>query len=180
MVPIAVGGGLWLWSSSRGEERTPKLGGWAWPISGAALGILGVAAWWVSQGTDWAYGLGIVGATGPIVRSLWQGPAVLNWGSIVVLSLPVGSFIAAWSRGTLAWQLPEAPEAGRFLLSGLAMGISAAVAGGCNIGHTFTGAPTLALSSLLASGTIFLGAIVGNWLRFSQLGNPLPALRVSR
>jgi hypothetical protein len=58
------------------------------------------------------------------------------------------------------------------------MGISAAIAGGCNIGHTFTGVPTLALSSLLASGAIFLGSLGGNWLRYSLLHNPLPEVSI--
>ncbi len=40
------------------------------------------------------------------------------------------------------------------------------VAGGCNMGHTFTGLATLALSSLTASLFIFLGAWFGNYLRF--------------
>jgi hypothetical protein len=180
VIPLACLGGGWLWYTTRDEETTPKLGGWPWPVTGAALGVLGLAAWVVSQGTDWAYGLGVVGATGPIVRAFWEGLDVLNWGSVVVLSLPVGSFIAAWTRGTLALQLPTGPTAVRLLFSGLTMGISAAVAGGCNIGHTFTGAPTLAVSSLLASLTIFLGAIVGNWLRFTRLNNQLPPLGVDR
>ena len=55
------------------------------------------------------------------------------------------------------------------------MGVTATLAGGCNVGHTFSGAPTLALSSLLASLAIFLGAVSGNWLRYAQLGTPLPA-----
>jgi hypothetical protein len=54
------------------------------------------------------------------------------------------------------------------------MGVSAAIAGGCNIGHTFTGVPTLALSSLLASVTIFIGTLLGNWLRYTILENPIP------
>ncbi|NIV39278.1 MAG: YeeE/YedE family protein, partial [Anaerolineae bacterium] len=101
-------------------------------------------------------------------------------GSVVVLSLPIGGFIAAWPRGTFALKLPQARATGRFLASGLAMGISAAIAGGCNIGHTFSGAPTLAISSLLASLSIFLGAGAGNWLRFIRPANPLPPLHVER
>lgn len=92
----------------------------------------------------------------------------------------MGSFIAARCRGSLDLQIPKGAVSARFLLSGLAMGISAAVAGGCNIGHTFTAAPTLALSSLLASLTIFLGALAGNWLRFTHPNNPLPGLEVER
>lgn len=180
VIPIAIITGGWLLYTSRREVRTPRLGGWPWPYVGLCLGILGLATWVFSQGTEWAYGLGVVGATGPIIRSLWLGPEVLNWGSILVLSLPVGGFIAAWMRGTLKLQVPDWPGSTRFVLSGLIMGISAALAGGCNIGHTFTGAPTLALSSLLASLTIYIGALAGNWLRFINLEIPFPDLLVER
>jgi uncharacterized membrane protein YedE/YeeE len=180
VVPIALVGAVWLWRSTRGADRIARLGGWPWPVTGLALGVLGTAAWVFSQGTDWAYGLGVLGAAGPILKSLWLGPSVLNWGSVTLLAMPVGGFAAAWQRGELAWRIPDGPAAARFAISGLVMGISAAVAGGCNIGHTFTGAPTLALSSLIASVAIFGGAVVGNWVRFTKLGRPLPALLVER
>jgi hypothetical protein len=46
------------------------------------------------------------------------------------------------------------------------MGVSATIAGGCNIGHGFSGLPTLALSSLTATFFTFLGAWFGNYMRF--------------
>ena len=48
------------------------------------------------------------------------------------------------------------------------LGISATLAGGCNIGHTYTGVATLAFSSLTATLFIFLGAWFGNYLRFMR------------
>ena len=174
VIPLALVGTWWILYSLRKEGSPGRIGGWSWPVPGILLGLLGTAAWWISQGTGWDYGIGVVGATGPILRAFWEGPSILTWGSFLVLAMPVGGFLAAWSRGEFMWKPQDFSDSMRFLLSGLVMGISAAIAGGCNIGHTFTGAPTLALSSLLASGTIFLGALVGNWLRYSRLGNPLP------
>jgi hypothetical protein len=52
------------------------------------------------------------------------------------------------------------------LLAGMLMGGSAALAGGCNTGHGLTGVPTLALSSLTATLFTFLGAWLGNDLRW--------------
>jgi len=52
------------------------------------------------------------------------------------------------------------------LIAGLAMGFGAALAGGCNIGHGFSGVPTLALSSLTATLFTFFGAWFGNHLRY--------------
>lgn len=174
VIPIGSLGAWWLWNAFRKEGPTGRIGGWPWPVPGVLLGFLGIAAWWISQGTGWDYGIGVVGATGPILRAFWEGPSILTWGSFLVVAMPVGGFLAAWSRGEFMWKPQGLRDSMRFLLSGFAMGISAAIAGGCNIGHTFTGAPTLALSSLLASGTIFLGAVAGNWLRYIRLGNPLP------
>jgi uncharacterized membrane protein YedE/YeeE len=179
VVPIALVGGWWLWRSARVEGRLAQLGGWPWPVSGAVLGLIGTAAWLLSQGTGWDYGIGVVGATGPILKAIWLGPSALTWGSIVVLAMPIGGFVAALQRGELSWKIPGLFPSVRYAISGLAMGITASLAGGCNIGHTFTGAPTLALSSLLASVAIFFGAVVGNWLRYAKLGNTLPALLVT-
>jgi hypothetical protein len=174
VIPIALLGTWWIVHAFRNEGRIRRIGGWPWPLPGILLGTLGTAAWWISQGTGWDYGIGVVGATGPILRAFWEGPSVLTWGSFLVLAMPVGGFLAAWTRGEFLLKPESFRDSIRFLLSGLVMGVSAAIAGGCNIGHTFTGAPTLALSSLLASATIFLGALTGNWLRFTRLGNPLP------
>ena len=64
------------------------------------------------------------------------------------------------------WQVPDWPSTLRMGTAGLIMGLSATIAGGCNIGHGFSGVPTLALSSLTATLFTFLGAALGNYLRF--------------
>jgi hypothetical protein len=162
VLPIALVLGLWL---VRGAGGT-YLGGWDWRRAGLTLGVIGVFAWIVAWPTGWHYGVGIVGATGPFVQALFEGPGVLNWGSFMVLSLPVGAFVAAWRTRQLRWQIPNATSTLRMFSAGGMMGISATIAGGCNIGHTFTGVPTLALSSLTATAFIFFGAWFGNYVRF--------------
>jgi hypothetical protein len=162
IIPVVLVVGLWL---SRGRPGS-YLGGWDWRRAGLILGLIGTAAWIVAWPTGWHYGVGIVGATGPFVLALFEGPQVLNWGSFMVLSLPIGAFVAAWQTKGLRLQIPNLPSTLRMLTAGLVMGASATIAGGCNIGHTFTGVPTLALSSLTATLFIFLGAWTGNYLRF--------------
>jgi hypothetical protein len=174
VIPITLLGAWWLIHAFRKYSNLRRMGGWHWPLPGVLLGLIGTAAWWISQGTGWDYGIGVVGATGPILRAFWEGASALTWGSFLLLAMPVGGFVAAWTRGEFLWKPQNFKNSMRFLVSGLVMGISASIAGGCNIGHTFTGAPTLALSSLLTSVTIFLGSLVGNWLRYSILQNPLP------
>jgi uncharacterized membrane protein YedE/YeeE len=85
---------------------------------------------------------------------------------IVAKTLLFGAFLAARRVGALRWQVPNAPRALRMLTAGAVMGVSATVAGGCNIGHGFSGVPTLALSSLTATLFTFLGAWFGSYIRF--------------
>ena len=162
IIPLAILLGWWLFRGSTGSY----LGGWDWRKGGVVLGIIGVLAWVVSWPTGWAYGVGVVGGTGEFVQMFFDGLGVLNWGSFLVLALPFGAFVAAWSVRELRWQIPDLSSTLRMFTAGLAMGLSATIAGGCNIGHGFTGVPTLALSSLTATIFTFLGAWLGNYLRF--------------
>jgi hypothetical protein len=162
VIPLALALGWWLYTGRRGNY----LGGWDWRKGGLVLGVIGTLAWVVSWPTGWAYGVGVVGATGEYIEALRSGPGVLNWGSFMVLAMPLGAFVAARRQGELRLQLPNLPSTVRMFTAGLAMGVSATIAGGCNIGHGFSGLPTLALSSLTATLFTFLGAWVGNYVRF--------------
>jgi uncharacterized membrane protein YedE/YeeE len=162
IVPVELGVGWWLWRGQGGSY----LGGWDWRKGGLVLGVIGTLAWLVAWPSGWQYGVGIVGATAEYVQMFFAGPQVLNWGSLMVLALPVGAFIAAKRTRTFRWQVPDRPSTVRMFSAGLAMGLSATLAGGCNIGHGFSGLPTLALSSLVATVFTFLGAWAGNYWRF--------------
>jgi len=162
IVPLVLVVGWWL---TRGRGGS-YLEGWDWRRAGLILGLIGTVAWVVAWPTGWHYGVGVVGATGPFVQALFEGPQVLNWGSFTVLSMPFGAFLTVWRKGGFRWQVPNFPSTLRMATAGLMMGISATLAGGCNIGHGFSGVPTLALSSLTATLFTFLGTWAGNYLRF--------------
>jgi uncharacterized membrane protein YedE/YeeE len=162
VIPLALAAAAWLW---RGRVSS-YLGGWNWRVGGLVLGLIGAAAWVVAWPTGWHYGVGVVGATGPWVRALYEGPRVLNWGSFMVLMMPVGALIAAIRHSEFRWQTPNLPSTARMALAGVSMGMSATFAGGCNIGHGFSGLPTLALSSITATLFTFFGAAVGVYWRF--------------
>jgi uncharacterized membrane protein YedE/YeeE len=174
-LPNVLGANAWLvvlpivllagWALLRSRPGS-YLGGWDWRQAGLVLGVIGAVAWLVAWPTGWHYGVGIVGATGALVQAFFQGPNALNWGSFVVVALPIGAFLAVWRRRMFRWQVPNLPSTLRMLTAGAVMGISATLAGGCNIGHGFTGLATLALSSLVATLFTFLGAWLGNYLRF--------------
>jgi hypothetical protein len=170
IVPLVLVAGGWLVRSPGGSY----LGGWDWRRAGLVLGVIGVLAWVASWPTGWEYGVGIVGATGSFIQVLFDGVGVLNWGSFVVLSMPLGAFIAAWPRKQFRWQVPNLPSMLRMTSAGAVMGIAATLAGGCNIGHGFSGLPTLALSSLTATVFTFFGVWLGNYLRFMRPQRKVP------
>jgi uncharacterized membrane protein YedE/YeeE len=162
VVPLALVFGGWL---ARGKPGA-YLDGWDWRKGGLILGLIGALAWVAAWHTGWHYGVGVVGATAEFIQIFTSGPGVLNWGSFMLLFMPVGAFLAAWRSRELRWQIPDLPSTLRMLTAGFVMGFSATIAGGCNIGHGFSGVPTLALSSLTATLFTFLGAWLGNYLRF--------------
>ncbi len=158
----------WLWRS----KDSRYLNGWGWRRAGLVLGVIGALAWLVARPTGWHYGVGVVGATGPWARLPFEGAAVLNWGSFMILAMPLGALAAALRHREFRWQVPNLPSTLRMSLAGLIMGVSATVAGGCNIGHGFSGVPTLALSSWTATLFTFLGAAIGIYARFARSGPP--------
>jgi hypothetical protein len=48
------------------------------------------------------------------------------------------------------------------------MGVGAGIAGGCNIGHSLTGVPMLALSSLTATAGFVGGVWIGAYVLFGK------------
>jgi hypothetical protein len=172
ITPLAAAGAVWLWR----VRRSPAPGGGRWLWGGLALGLVGTAAWIVAWPTGWHYGVGIVGATGPWLVAPARGAGVLNWGSFMVAAMPLGALLAALWKREFRWQVPNLASTARMALAGLLMGASATIAGGCNIGHGFSGLPTLALSSIVATVFTFFGAAAGTYWRFMR---PQPAaLRV--
>jgi hypothetical protein len=169
IIPLALAAIFWL----RTGRPANYLNGWNWRLGGIVLGFIGSLAWLVAWPTGWHYGVGIVGATSTWVKVIYQGPSALNWGSFMVLTLPVGALLAALQYKEFKWQVPNLPSTLRMALAGLVMGVSATFAGGCNIGHGFSGLPTLALSSITATLFTFLGAALANAWRFKR-PQPIP------
>jgi hypothetical protein len=149
-------GGLWLW---RGHPKTYQ-GGWGWLVTGVAIGIIGVIAWPLSALTGRSFGLSVTEPAYTYVRFLALGQmSALNWASFMGLGIPLGAFVAARAHGEFKWRAPGPQRTLQALGGGVVMGIGAAIAGGCTVGHSLTGASTLSLTSITAS----VGIIAGVW-----------------
>jgi uncharacterized membrane protein YedE/YeeE len=114
ILPLALILVWWLVRSKSGSY----LRGWNWRKGGLFLGLIGTMAWIVAWQTGWSYGVGIVGAAGEYVELLFEGPGDLNWGSFMLMALPVGAFIAIWRKGELQLQIPYRPSTIRMFIAG--------------------------------------------------------------
>lgn len=153
---LIVLGGLWL---RRGHRKTYQ-GGWSWFVTGVAIGIIGVVAWPLSALTGRSFGLSVTEPASTYVRFLGLGQmSALNWASFMGFGIPLGAYVAARAHREFKWRVPGPERTLQALGGGVVMGIGAAIAGGCNVGHSLTGVSTLSLTSITAS----VGIIAGSW-----------------
>ncbi|PWB80215.1 MAG: hypothetical protein C3F08_04965 [Candidatus Methylomirabilota bacterium] len=159
---VALGGWWLLKSPSGGYER-----GWGWGRSGLAIGLIATAAWPISALTGREYGLSITEPIRTISGFLFTGEIDrLTWGSFMWVGLIAGAHVAARSHGEFAWRAPGARRLLQALGGGLLMGVGAAIAGGCNIGHGLTGIPLFGLGSITATVSVILGVWTGVYFLF--------------
>jgi hypothetical protein len=93
-------------------------------------------------------------------------PNRVTWSMLMVLGVPIGSFLAAWTRDQFAWKLPAPSSLIKIFAGGLLMGAAALVAEGCNINQGLTNSATLALGSLLTFASMCAGACLTLWFLF--------------
>jgi len=166
IVPTVLGLGAWLWWA----PRTAARGGWGWPMAGAAIGVIGVVAWPLSEATGRAYGLSVTEPIFNLFQFLLRGEVrFLNWAAFMWLGIPLGAFLAARGAGEFAWRAPAPLRLLQALGGGALMGVGGGIAGGCNIGHSLTGAPLLAMSSLSATAAIVAGVWTASFLLFGDV-----------
>jgi uncharacterized membrane protein YedE/YeeE len=132
--------------------------GWGWKRTGFVVGGLALLAWVASSFSFRDYGLSFTQPTVSLFRYVLAGEVEgINWSTFLVLGVPVGAFAAAKVAGEFALRLPEPGRLLQQFVGGVVMGLGAAIAGGCNIGHGITGVSALALSSVVATGFTMLG-----------------------
>jgi uncharacterized membrane protein YedE/YeeE len=150
----------YLWRSPRNDRGKY----WGWLLLGLATGVMVSAAWLLADagGSDYPYG-----TSGVPTKAL---EAVLNggegqgsiWIPVALVSLILGSFIAAILSGTLWIRGESMSRYIKLAAGGLMMGIGSGIAGGCNLGHSLVGVPLLSLGSITTTIAMFLGVAIAH------------------
>lgn len=132
------------------------------------IGLLGVIAWPLSAASGRNGGLGITTPSAHTVDFITTGDAkFMNWGTLLVLGLLVGSFIAAKATGEFRIRVADAKTTVRAIFGGILMGVGAALAGGCTVGNGMVETSLFSFQGWIALLFIALGVGAGTklWLK---------------
>ncbi len=160
LVVLAIAAVLWLVTSSRDGRKDY----WNWPLLGLAVGLFTSLAWLLADagGSDYTYGTSSVPTS--LYLAVTEGQALWSpWITISLFSIIIGAFIAAinsdklWIRGETMLRYTELG------VGGFIMGVSAAISGGCNLGHSLVGVPLLSLGSITTTLSMVIGIAIAHY-----------------
>jgi hypothetical protein len=176
VVLMGVGAAVlfYLWRSPRNDRGKY----WGWLLLGLATGLMVSAAWLLADegGSDYPYGTsGVPTKAIEAVLNGGQGQGSI-WIPVALVSVVLGSFIAARRAGTLWIRGESMTRYAQLAAGGLLMGIGSGIAGGCNLGHSLVGVPLLSLGSITTTFAMFLGVTLTHFA-LQAAGTRMPARR---
>ena len=131
---------------------------WGLFTTAAVVGVIGAIAWPLSQATGRNSGLGITTPSAHLVGWFGTGDAeYMNWGTLLVLGILVGSFVAAKASGEFRVRVPSAQIAQRSVGGGVLMGVGAVLAGGCTAGNGMVNTGLFSWQGWIALAAMALG-----------------------
>ena len=137
---------------------------WSPWVGGVLLGLIAIAAWVLSTAAGRNGGLGITTPSAKIATFLTTGDVTLvDWSVMLVLGILVGSFLAAKLSGEFRWRVPDAQTILRSAGGGVAMGVGAALAGGCTIGNSLVETSLFSYQGWVSLVAIMLGTWGAAW-----------------
>ncbi|MCP4416778.1 MAG: YeeE/YedE family protein [Chloroflexi bacterium] len=134
---------------------------WNWVTLGVATSLFMSFTWLLVHVGGSNYTFGTSGIPSRIVQTiLGKASGSSSWIPITLIMLIPGALIAAKQSGTY-WLRGETTR--RYIelaIGGFLMGIGAAIAGGCNLGHSLVGVPLLSLGSITSTVAMATGVMV--------------------
>ena len=150
---------------------------WARPLSlntaAILVGLIATVAFPLSAATGRNIGLGITTPTADVMRYTTTGDGqYLNWGTLLVVGLFTGAFLAAKGTGEFRVRVPDAQTAYRAVAGGIMMGVGASLAGGCTVGNGMVETSLFSFKGWVALLFMALGVAVGAklWLKPRRAG----------
>lgn len=89
---------------------------------------------------------------------------------LMIASLIVGSFVAAYGSGDFRIRKPKKKRIPNYVAGGLLMGVGSRLAAGCNIANLFSGIALLSAHSFLAGAGIVVGVYVTTHYMYREVG----------
>lgn len=99
---------------------------------------------------------------------------------MALISLVPGAFLAAFTSNTLWVRGETAQRYAELALGGLLMGVGAAFAGGCNLGHSLVGVPLLSLGSISTTLSMAVGVFLADRAHKLWTNKQLKPMEVER
>lgn len=131
---------------------------WGLYPTAVIVGLIGVAAWPLSEATGRYKGLGVTTPSAHFIGWVGTGEAeYLNWGTLLALGIIAGSYLAAKLSGEFRVRVPSAEIAWRSVRGGVAMGVGAALAGGCTVGNGMVATGLFAWQGWISLAAMVLG-----------------------
>ncbi len=157
----------------------------SWDARTAGVAMALVASLWFSVHGHWAItgsearwaGYLLAGAGFDVASVDYWGSVLFRDGNIsltidmlMIASLIVGSFIAAYASGDFRIRKPKLNRVPNYAAGGLLMGVGSRLAAGCNIANLFSGVALLSVHSFLAGAGIILGVYVMTHYMYREVG----------
>lgn len=156
---------------------------WDARLAGVAMAVVAAGWFWVHG--HWA----ITGAEARWAGYLlaltgYDAAGVEYWGSVLffdgeitvtvdmlmIASLIVGSFVAAYLSGDFRVRTPNRERLPNYVGGGLLMGVGSRLAAGCNIANLFSGIALLSVHSFLAGVGILVGVYLMTHYMYREVG----------
>ncbi len=134
---------------------------WNWVTLGITTSLFMSFTWLLVRVGGSNYIFGTSGIPSGIVQTLLgKASGGSLWIPITLIMLIPGALIAAKRSGTYWLRGETTTRYIELAIGGFLMGIGAAIAGGCNLGHSLVGVPLLSLGSITSTIAMATGVIV--------------------
>ena len=149
----------WLFRAPK-EMRHNRGKLWGWLPLGIAVGLIISVSWLLADVSNVNYPFGTSYVPTQIYLSITTGEKSSLWIPITLISIILGAFIAAKRADTLWFRGETLHRYLQLSAGGFLMGVGAAFAGGCNLGHALVGVPLLSLGSIATVLAMMVGVYI--------------------